>query len=107
MCSLTQTSDNLVPDYITGGPSFSDAASSAALASVAYRVAQLYPEQFGASYTDTAAKIRHAILDNVTNLGTLQPIVDPLNWSKIGLLSTESQAFGLMMVSAWRDWLNI
>ncbi|OAX34431.1 hypothetical protein K503DRAFT_803603 [Rhizopogon vinicolor AM-OR11-026] len=99
-------SDDLVPDYITGGPSFSDAASSAALASVAYRVAQIYPQQFGASYTVPAAKIRDAVLGNATNLGILQPIVDPLNWTQVGLLSTESQAFGLMMVSAWRDFIG-
>ncbi|KAG1735183.1 Six-hairpin glycosidase-like protein [Suillus lakei] len=100
------TSDNLVPDYITGGPTFSDAASSAALASVAYRVAHLYPQQFGTNYTDVAAKVRDAVVGNVTSLGTLQPIVDPLNWAQTGLLSTESQAFGLMMFSAWRDWIS-
>jgi hypothetical protein len=102
-----QTSENLVPDYITGRPTFSDAASSAALASVAYRVAQLYPQQFGANYTQAAGRIRDTVLCNVTNLGTMQPIVDPLSWSQIGLLSTESQAFGLMMVSAWRDWIGL
>ncbi|KAG2123805.1 Six-hairpin glycosidase-like protein [Suillus clintonianus] len=101
------TSDNLIPDYITGGPSFSDAASSAALASVAYRVAHLYPHQFGSNYTDVAAKIRNAVVGNITNLGTLQPIVDPLAWTQTGLLSTESQAFGLMMFAAWRDWIGV
>lgn len=103
-------SDNLVPNYIIGGPSTPDAASSAALASVAYRVAYLCPQQFGKNYTDVAAKIRDAVVGNITNLGTLQPIVDSLPdpfpyWNKTGLLSTESQAFGLMMFSAWRDWI--
>lgn len=101
------TSDNLVPDYITGGPLFPDAASSAALASVAYRAAQLFPQQFGTHYTDVAATIRDAVVGNITNLGTLQPIVDPLNWNQTGLLSTESQAFGLMMFSAWRDCIQM
>ncbi|KAG1716079.1 hypothetical protein ID866_1105 [Astraeus odoratus] len=96
-------SDNLLPDYITGGPTFSDAASSAALASVAYRVATLYPDQFGSNYTDVAGKIRTAVLDGVTNLGTLSPVVNPLSWDETGLLSTEAQAFGLMLLSAWRD----
>ncbi|KAG0708427.1 hypothetical protein DFH29DRAFT_480120 [Suillus ampliporus] len=100
------TSENLVPDYITVGPSFSDAASSAALASVVYRVAYLYPQQFGTNYTNVAAKIRVAVVGNVTNLGTMQPIVNPLDWTQPGLLSTESQAFGLMMFSAWRDWIG-
>ncbi|KAG1732409.1 uncharacterized protein EDB91DRAFT_1238757 [Suillus paluster] len=84
------TSETLVPDYITGGPSFPDAASSAALASVAYRVAYLYPQQFGTNYTNVAAKIRNAVVSNVTNLGTMQPIVDPLDWTQPGSLNTES-----------------
>lgn len=104
-------SDNLVPNYIIGGPSFPDAASSAALASVAYRVAHLFPQKFDTNYTDVAARIRDAVMGNITNLGTLQPITDPLPdpfpyWNSTGLLSTESQAFGLMMLSAWRDWIG-
>ncbi|KAG2066895.1 Six-hairpin glycosidase [Suillus decipiens] len=105
-------SDNFVPNYITGGPSFPDAASSAAFASVAYRVARHFPKHFDvAHYTDVAAKIRDAVVDNITNLGTLHPIVNPLPdpfpyWNETGLLSTESQAFGLMMLSAWRDWIG-
>ncbi|KAH7923342.1 Six-hairpin glycosidase [Leucogyrophana mollusca] len=101
------TPSDLVPDYITGGPSFGDASASAALASVAYRVATLYPEQFGANYTRTAARIRNAVLGGVTNLGTLSPVVNPLVWNETGLLSTEAQAFGLMMLSAWKDWIGI
>ncbi|KAG2049091.1 Six-hairpin glycosidase [Suillus hirtellus] len=104
-------SDNLVPNYITGGPAFPDAASSAALSSVAYRVAHLFPHKFGKNYTDVAARIRDAVVGNITNLGTMQPIVNPLPdpfpyWNQTGLLSTESQAFGLMMLSAWRDWIG-
>jgi rhamnogalacturonyl hydrolase YesR len=103
-------SDNLIPNYVVKGPSIPDAASSAALASVAYRVGYLCPEKFGTNYTNVAAKIRDAVVGNVSNLGTLQPIVDSLPdpfpyWNKTGLLSTESQAFGLMMFSAWRDWI--
>ncbi|KAH7915468.1 hypothetical protein BJ138DRAFT_90063 [Hygrophoropsis aurantiaca] len=98
---------NLIPDYITGGPAFGDASSSAALASVAYRVAALYPQQFGRNYTHVAARVRNAVLGGVTNLGTLSPVVNPLVWNETGLLSTESQAFGLMMLSAWRDWTRI
>ncbi|KAG2086547.1 uncharacterized protein F5147DRAFT_748606 [Suillus discolor] len=105
------TSDNLVPNYIIGGPSFPDAASTIALASVAYRVAYIFPQQFGKHYTHVAAKIRDTVICNITNLGTLQPIVDPLPdpfpyWNQTGLLSTEAQAFGLMMFSAWRDWIG-
>lgn len=99
-------SDNLLPDYLTGGPNFGDASSSAALASVAYRVAKLYPDQFGSNYTDIAANIRDAVLGGVTNLGTVSPVVNPLVWTETGLLSTEAQAFTLMMISAWRDWIG-
>ncbi|KAG2147404.1 Six-hairpin glycosidase-like protein [Suillus bovinus] len=105
-------SDDLIPNYITGGPSFSDAASSAALASVAYRVAHLFPQEFGTNYTHVATKIRDAVVGNITNLGIMQPIANPLPdpfpyWNETGLLSTESQAFGLMMLSAWRDWIGV
>ncbi|KIM65856.1 hypothetical protein SCLCIDRAFT_1211856 [Scleroderma citrinum Foug A] len=99
-------SDNLLPDYLTNGPNFSDASSSAALASVAYRAATLYPEQFDCSYMDTAGKILTAVWDGVTNLGTINPVVSPLVWNETGLLSTEAQGFGLMMLSAWRDWMR-
>ncbi|KAF9240271.1 Six-hairpin glycosidase-like protein [Melanogaster broomeanus] len=100
------TSDNLVPDYLVGGPNFGDASSSAALASVAYRVAKLYPNQFGSNYTTAAGNIASAVLGGITDLGALSPVVDPLQWSQVGLLSTEAQAFALMMLSAMRDYLG-
>lgn len=99
-------SDNLLPDYLTGGPNFGDASSSAALASVAYRVATLCPDQFGSNYTVIAANIRDAVLGGVTNLGTVSPVVNTLIWNETGLLSTEAQAFTLMMLSGWRDWIG-
>jgi len=98
--------DDLIPDYIygIGGPTFGDASSSAALASVAYRSAVLNPRIFGANYTRTADKIRRAITRGVDNLGVMSPVVDPLNWSDLGILSTEGQAFGLMLFAAWKAW---
>ena len=103
----TQTSDNLVPDYIAGGPSFSDSAASAALVSVAYRGAKHFPDTFGANYTQKAAKVRDAVIDGVDSMGVLNPVVDPLNWGTPGILSTEGQAFALMMFAAWKDWLGL
>ncbi|KAF8479941.1 hypothetical protein JB92DRAFT_3042197 [Gautieria morchelliformis] len=100
------TSENLVPDYIKGGPTFGDAASSAALASVAYRSAVLDPVVFGANYTNAASKIRAAVTKGVDNLGVISPLVDPLNWSQEGKLSTEGQAFGLMLLAAWDAWMQ-
>ncbi|EGN93966.1 hypothetical protein SERLA73DRAFT_189110 [Serpula lacrymans var. lacrymans S7.3] len=101
------TSENLIPDYVIGGPTFDDASASAALASVAYRSVTLFPHQFGSNYTTVANKLRDAVLSRVTNLGTLSPVVDPLNWDAQGLLSTEAQSFALMMFSAWRDGLGL
>ncbi|KZT25813.1 Six-hairpin glycosidase [Neolentinus lepideus HHB14362 ss-1] len=100
------TSDNLVPDYLTGGPTFSDCSSSAAFSSVAYRGAKLWPHVFGLNYIAVADRIRQAVVSGVTDLGLLSPVVDPLNWGQIGILSTEAQAFGLMMLSAWKDLLG-
>ncbi|KAF9222996.1 hypothetical protein BS17DRAFT_164996 [Gyrodon lividus] len=81
------TPQHLVSDYLTDGPSFGDASSSAALASVAYRVAKRYPQ----NDTTTAAKVRDAVLGGIINLGTLSPVVNPLVWDQVGLLSTETQ----------------
>ncbi|KII90720.1 hypothetical protein PLICRDRAFT_106862 [Plicaturopsis crispa FD-325 SS-3] len=107
----------LIPDYIDGSgssqPGFGDASASAAIVTVAYRAAKMWPEgsgspvTFGSNYTDAAAKIRDAVFSNVNDLGVLSPYVDPLSWSAIGLLSTEGQSFGLMMFAAWRDWLGL
>ncbi|KZT18415.1 Six-hairpin glycosidase [Neolentinus lepideus HHB14362 ss-1] len=100
------TSENLVPDYVVGGATFGDCSSSAALSSVAYRGAKLWPDVFGLNYTVAADKIRQAVVSGVTDLGLLSPVVDPLNWGQVGILSTEGQAFGLMMLSAWKDLLG-
>ncbi|KIM81099.1 hypothetical protein PILCRDRAFT_512349 [Piloderma croceum F 1598] len=97
--------DNLMPDYITGGPSFADSSSSSALASVAYRGAKFFPETFGCNYTRKAAEIREAVICGVDSMGVLSPVVDPLSWNATGVLSTEGQAFALMMFAAWKDWL--
>lgn len=101
------TPNNLIPDYIAGGPSFGDSSSSAALVSVAYRGAKFFPKTFGANYTQKAALIRDAVIKGVDSMGVLNPVVDPLNWGKTGVLSTEAQAFALMMLAAWKDWLGV
>ncbi|KAF8581036.1 Six-hairpin glycosidase [Ramaria rubella] len=100
------TSDDLVPDYIQGGPTFGDAASSAALASVAFRSAVIHPSTFGSKYTDTATKIRNAVIGGVDDLGVISPLVNPLIWTEVGILSTEGQAFGLMLLAAETAWME-
>ncbi|KDQ62801.1 hypothetical protein JAAARDRAFT_45012 [Jaapia argillacea MUCL 33604] len=99
------TPQNLVPDYLTGGSPFGDASSSAALSSVAYRASTLFPDHFPSNYTDVAARIRDAVIGGVDELGVLSPVVDPLSFGVVGVLSTEGQAFAGMMFSAWRDWI--
>ncbi|KLO09955.1 Six-hairpin glycosidase [Schizopora paradoxa] len=100
------TSNNLLPDYFTNGPNNNDSSSAAALASVAYRAAAMNPSMFGTNYTDIAGLLRDAVFSGIDDLGVLSPVVDPLNAAAIGTLSTEAQAFGLMMMAAWRDWIG-
>ncbi|KAG9128275.1 hypothetical protein FRC07_001916 [Ceratobasidium sp. 392] len=98
-------SDNLVPNYMdkTGDDTFGDAAASALLSATAFRAATLWPKEFS-KYTEDANKIKDSVISKIDDLGLLKPIVDPLSWHKVGILGTESQAFGLMMYAAWRDW---
>lgn len=101
-----QNSNYLVPDYIQGGPSFGDSSSSAALSSVAFRSAVLDPKMFGRNYTNAATNIMNSIVRGLDNLGVMSSVVDPLQWGQVGILSTEAQAFGVMMIRAHRDWVN-
>jgi len=96
----------LIPDYIQGGETFGDSSASAALVSVAYRAAVLFPDMFGPEILQVAGQIRDAVIDGVNDMGLLSPVVSPLDWHSTGNLSTEAQAFGLMMFSAWRDWMR-
>lgn len=73
---------------------------------MAYRAAVLDPARFGANYTNIAGDLREAVLSGVDDLGVISPLVDPLNFGSIGILSTEGQAFGLMMLAAWKAWLE-
>ncbi|EJC98921.1 uncharacterized protein FOMMEDRAFT_170730 [Fomitiporia mediterranea MF3/22] len=98
--------DNLIPNYIDSNSTFGDCASSAALASVAYRAAVIDPKTFGWNYTKAANRLTKAVLDGVDELGIISPYVNPLSWNEIGILSTEGQSFALMMIAAWREWLN-
>ena len=89
-----------------GGATFGDASASAALAAVAFRSAVLDPHTFGANYTTAATQILTSIVNSVDDLGVMHSVVDPLVWGSVGILSTEGQAFGLMMLSAYQAWLS-
>ncbi|QRV87882.1 glycoside hydrolase family 88 protein [Ceratobasidium sp. AG-Ba] len=97
--------DKLVPNYMerTGDGTFGDAAASSMLAATAFRAATQWPTQF-TQYVDPANKIKDSVMSKIDDLGLLTPIVDQLSWQKIGILGTESQAFGIMVYAAWRDY---
>ncbi|EJD06353.1 Six-hairpin glycosidase [Fomitiporia mediterranea MF3/22] len=97
--------DNLVPNYIDSNNTFGDCAASAALASVAYRAAVIDSKTFDSYYTDTASQLAKVCLGSVDELGVISPYVNPLVWDQVGILSTEGQAFNLMLIAALRDWL--
>ncbi|KAH7098847.1 Six-hairpin glycosidase [Auriculariales sp. MPI-PUGE-AT-0066] len=102
-------SDGLLPNYVNKPDStFGDSAGSSCLASVVYRAAKTWPEQFDKKkYLDVANAIRKTILNDLDDLGLMKSIVDPLKWDQKGVVSTEGQSFGLMMMAAWRDYFNL
>ena len=73
---------------------------------MAFRAAVIDPITFGSNYTAAATKLANSVLSGVDELGVISPYVDPLSWTSIGLLSTEGQSFGLMMLAAMRDYLK-
>ncbi|KZO90365.1 Six-hairpin glycosidase [Calocera viscosa TUFC12733] len=99
-------SDGLLPDYFFGtGVSFSDASASGAIAAAAYRAITLWPSVFPSqTFLAPAETIFNAIVPQIDELGLVNPVVDPLNWSSIGVVSTEAQAFALMMSAAKRTY---
>ncbi|GAA5930867.1 hypothetical protein JCM1841_001958 [Sporobolomyces salmonicolor] len=97
-------SDGLLPNYYDTS-SFSEASGSALLASAAYRLAVLDPSRDYSSLLATAAKIRTAVNRGVsTSTGWVSPVVNPLDFSKQGSDSPESEAFVLLLQAAWQDW---
>ena len=64
------------------------------------------PARYGSNYAEIAGRLRDAVLGGIDDLGIMSPVVDPLVMNQPGTLSTEAQAFALMMFAAWRDWLN-
>ncbi|GAA5963320.1 hypothetical protein JCM21900_006556 [Sporobolomyces salmonicolor] len=97
-------SDGLLPNYYDTS-SFSEASGSALLASAAYRLAVLDPSRDYSSLLATAAKIRKAVNRGVSaSTGWVSPVVNPLDFSKQGSDSPESEAFVLLLEAAWQDW---
>jgi hypothetical protein len=64
------------------------------------RVSWIYKVQY------VSEKIKESVISNITDLGLLSPIIDPVSWQKKGILGTESQAFDITMYAARRNWVK-
>lgn len=108
--------DGLLRNYWqdVGGPrGFGEISGSSLLAAVAYRMAVIQPETFGARYIAWAEGIRSTLggddkdgNPHVTRTGVVTPAVNPLGWldtRKFTTGSPEGQAFVVLMYAAWRD----
>jgi rhamnogalacturonyl hydrolase YesR len=101
----------LVRNYVddTGAAhGFGEIAGSSLLASVAYRMAVLQPNTFGASYVAWADAIRGELgkKGRVTGSGVATPAVNPHAWwdtTPDTEGSPEGQAMVVLMYAAWRD----
>lgn len=95
-------------NYLDDGTWFADAASTAIIASVAYRMAVLAPDVTKQHHIAFADKLREAVeahADNAT--GVVAPTVNPLDWkSRIPSVegSPEGQSFAVLMFAAHRDY---
>ena len=62
---------------------------------------------FGVNYTLKALCIRDAVVKHIDSMGVLGPVVNPLSWRTQGVLSTEAQAFTLMMFAGWKALIGL
>ncbi|KAJ3783584.1 Six-hairpin glycosidase [Lentinula aff. detonsa] len=104
------TSSNLFFNYADEMNTFSDAASTALLASTVYRLSLLRGVHH---YLPDAEKCRQSLfssnssgLVHFSSDGWLTPVVNPDSFGDEGSDSPESQAFILELQAAWTDWVN-
>jgi len=115
------SSKNLFTNYAdqpaTTTGSFYDASSTALLASKVYRAAVMLRQT---KYVPFAEKTRKTLLSTssnptsdsfdgynyITSDGWLTPVVNPDSYTVQGQDSPESEAFVLLMQSAWMDWVK-
>lgn len=95
-------------DDTTSDHGFREVSGSSMLASVAYRMAVLQPDVFGASYVTWADGIREILAGGtyVTSDGVVAPAVNPMDWADTTPYtsgSPEGQTFVVLMYAAWRD----
>lgn len=105
--------DGLLRNYLNDTTWFGEISGSSLLASVAYRMAVIDPNEFGETYIGWADGIRATLggddasgVPHVSSNGTVAPSVNPLGWgdrNKFTSGSPEGQNFVVLMYAAWRD----
>ncbi|OCH87895.1 Six-hairpin glycosidase [Obba rivulosa] len=93
-------------NYLDESDSFADASSTALLASVTYRMAELTNDT---SLIPAAEKALRLIESSVTPAGWLENMVDPYTFNTPmppGGHSPEGQAFVLLLESAWQSYMH-
>lgn len=101
--SRTQTTTGLLPNYL-GEDTFSEAAATALMVSVSYRLGQLGLDSSTIRNAHAARKAVFGAVDQST--GWLTSVVNPRDWSVEGEESAEGQAFTLLLAAAYRDYVN-
>lgn len=101
--SALQTTTGLLPNYL-GEDTFSEAASTALMSAVSYRLGQLGLDSSTISNAHAARKAVFGAVDQTT--GWLTSVVNPRDWSVEGKESAEGQAFTLLLAAAYRDYVN-
>ncbi|SGY79139.1 BQ5605_C008g05053 [Microbotryum silenes-dioicae] len=97
-----QSANLLFHNYLDDPNTFTDAASTALLTAVSFRLAQF---KISESTLAKAQETRIALHSHISSTtGLLSPVVDPLSFGRIGQQSPEGQAFVLMMEAAWADY---
>lgn len=102
-----QTTTGLLPNYLQSNDTsvaFPDAASTALLAAVSYRLAQMKLDNSTLTQADSARRAVFAAVNTTT--GWLSPVVDPYDWSKRSTRSPEGQSFVVILAASYRDYLN-
>ncbi|SCV67160.1 BQ2448_5806 [Microbotryum intermedium] len=96
-------SNGMIPDYFNDSNTFSDSASSALLASVPFRLAQL--GHGTSAQLTTATALRDKVIPKIsTSSGWLQGCVNPLSWEQTTNTSPEAQSFVLLLEAAYRAY---
>ncbi|KAI4163976.1 MAG: hypothetical protein LQ342_002473 [Letrouitia transgressa] len=100
----------LLCNYLDDATWFGDAASTALIAAVTYRMAVLAPTVTKDRHLQFADRLRKAIIAHVDNAtGLVAPTVNSLDWKSrtpSAQGSPEGQSFTVLMYAAYRDYLK-